>query len=155
MASAWGYSFGKAFGNSFGAISKDNELHGGKRKRAQSEHQRTHSEHEIRHLVDAKWEAIAEQGLPSESTPKVALDTKPIEQTAAQPNLQPNSTQNDSQTAGNQPNPALDSIFNRQAAKPAQIDAAAAPLLPSAADKARKAKQRNDEEALMLILANL
>ena len=147
MASAWGYSFGKAFGNAFGAIRKDDQ-HGGKRRR-------NHSEQDIRQLVDAKWEAIASNEVSVERTSKPAPIIKQASLPASQPTQQPNNTQSDKQLARGQINPALDSIFNPQAAKPAQIDAAAPPLLPSAAERAKKAKQRNDEEALLLILANL
>lgn len=143
MASAWGYSFGAAFGNAFGKIKKE-DLHGGR-------HKRGHSEHEIRQLVEAKWDAIAGGDASAERTSKAA----PIIKQASLPASQSNNTQKDSQLARSQVSPALESIFNPQAAKPAQLDAAAAPLLPGAADRAKKAKQRNDEEALLLILANL
>jgi hypothetical protein len=147
MASAWGYSFGAAFGNAFGAIRKDDQ-HGGKRRRG-------HSEQDIRRLVDAKWEAIASNEASVERTSKPAPVIEQVNQPTGQSNSQPNNTQSDKQLARGQINPALDSIFNPQAAKPARLDAAAAPLLPSAAERAKRAKQRNDEEALLLILANL
>jgi hypothetical protein len=147
MASAWGYSFGAAFGNAFGKIRKDDQ-HGGKRRRG-------HSEQDIRQLVDAKWEAIASNEASVERASKPTPIIKQASLPASQPAQQPNNTQSDKQLARGQINPALGSIFNPQATKHVQLDAAAAPLLPSAAERAKKAKQRNDEEALLLILANL
>lgn len=96
---------------------------------------RQYTDDDIRALVEAKWEAI-EAGRLVQQTPVPSTRPAPrVEKTAEIEQVGP--------------------VRAIEVQLPGAAPVVGAPLLPGAAERAREARRRNDEEALILMLAEL
>lgn len=139
MSSAWGKSWAGAWGAAWGRIAPAQQpsqvIGGGGR----------YSDEDIRRLVEEKWDAIDRLRSEREAQRPEEITAR----TTAEPIELPGE---------HEPEFFAGHLVGLPAAlipKPAMPDFPAVPLGPTKAELAREARRRNDEEALIMMLAEL